>query len=216
MDSNQRTHDSLVNAYALPPAEIERRSLGYVDASLGNDWIGGDREIVKRMAYAAGDLALASLARIHPEALPAGLRAISLRQPIVCDVSMVAAGIRQSDCPVHVAVAHPEAAARSGNSRLPRSVEGMRALQKELDGSIAVIGNAPTALLALLDMVDAGTCRPALIIGTPVGFVAAAESKQELVRRGIPYVTVTGTRGGSAIAAAAMNALLLLAASTHD
>ena len=87
----------------------------------------------------------------------------------------------------------------------------MQRLRAELHAGVAVIGNAPTALLALLDMVDEGLCQPALVIAVPPGFVAAAESKQELLARDVPYVTVEGTRGGSPLAAAALNALLILA-----
>jgi precorrin-8X/cobalt-precorrin-8 methylmutase len=88
----------------------------------------------------------------------------------------------------------------------------MLALADKLDGALVVVGNAPTALLALLDLVDAGRCRPALVIGTPVGLVAASEAKAELIQRDVPYLTVLGPRGGSAIAAAALNGLLRLAA----
>jgi precorrin-8X/cobalt-precorrin-8 methylmutase len=87
----------------------------------------------------------------------------------------------------------------------------MRSLAPELDGGVVVIGTAPTALLAVLDLVDAGEVQPALIVGTPVGFTAAAEAKAELMGRSVPYVTVEGTRGGAALAAAATNALLRLA-----
>jgi precorrin-8X/cobalt-precorrin-8 methylmutase len=179
------------------------------------------------MVYASGDLALAGLTRVHPDAVSAGLDAIRAGAAIVCDVRMVAAGLRPSDNPVHVAVeaasqichseqACPERSRTGGKNPLggrgaTRSATGIQSLEKELDGGIAVIGNAPTALLALLDLVDDGRCQPALVIGTPVGFVAAAESKQELLKRDLPSITVEGTRGGSAVAAAAMNALLIIA-----
>jgi precorrin-8X/cobalt-precorrin-8 methylmutase len=87
----------------------------------------------------------------------------------------------------------------------------VRLLAPQLDGAVCVIGNAPTALLALLDLCDAGIVQPALVIGMPVGFVAAVESKDELMARGLPFVTIAGTRGGSPLAAAATNALLRLA-----
>jgi precorrin-8X/cobalt-precorrin-8 methylmutase len=111
---------------------------------------------------------------------------------------------------------HPAAPDLEGSNgdgqNLPRAVAGMRAAAPLAHGAVVVIGTAPTALLALLDLVDAGAATPALIIGTPVGFTAAAESKTELIARTIPYVTVEGTRGGAALAAAAANALLRLAA----
>jgi len=85
-----------------------------------------------------------------------------------------------------------------------------------LEGAVVAIGNAPTALLALLDLVQAGVARPAVIIGIPVGFVAATESKEALLRCTVPFITVTGTRGGTPLAVAAVNALLLLAAAEEE
>jgi precorrin-8X/cobalt-precorrin-8 methylmutase len=201
--------------YGLPPHEIERRSLALVEAAIPScsGWTSDAREVVKRMVYAGGDLALAGLARVHADAVEAGLEAIRAGAPIVCDVRMVAAGLRACANPTHIAVDVKEAPSPTavGEERVTRVAAGMRQLSSELNGGIAVIGNAPTALLALLDMIDEGRCQPALVIATPVGFVAAAESKQELLKRDLPYVTVDGTRGGSPLAAAAMNALLILA-----
>jgi precorrin-8X/cobalt-precorrin-8 methylmutase len=87
----------------------------------------------------------------------------------------------------------------------------MRELSPHLTGAVAAVGNAPTALLALLDMIDEGQVRPSLVIGMPVGFIACAESKQELVKSSVPYITISGRRGGSSAAAATVNALLGLA-----
>ena len=199
---------------ALAPDEIERRSLALVEAAIPScsGWTSDAREVVKRMVYAGGDLALAGLAHVHPDAVEAGVEALRAGAPIVCDVRMVAAGLRKCANPVHVAIdiPLPPQWERRGEG-LTRSAKGMLASQELLNGGIAAIGNAPTALLALLDMVDEGRCQPALVIATPVGFVAAAESKQELLRRDLPAITVEGTRGGSPLAAAALNALLILA-----
>jgi precorrin-8X/cobalt-precorrin-8 methylmutase len=199
--------------FGLPPEEIERRSLALVESAIPScsGWTSEAREIVKRMVYAAGDLALAGLARVHPDAVEAGLQAIRSKTPMICDVRMVAAGLRPYDGPIEVAV---DRAAQE--SALTRTAAGMLTLASELDGGIALIGNAPTALLTLLDMVDEGRCQPALIVATPVGFVAASESKQALLERDLPSITVEGTRGGSAIAAAAMNALLILASARQQ
>ncbi len=204
---------SLTKRYALPAEEIERRSLAIVEAAIPScsGWTSEAREVVKRMVYAAGDLAIAGLARVHPEAVEAGLQAIRAGAPIVCDVRMVAAGLRPYDGSVHVAVDPHPSPLPGGEGTPTRAARGINSLAPQLDGGIAVIGNAPTALLALLDFMDEGRCQPALIVATPVGFVAAAEAKQELMARQTPYVTVEGTRGGSPLAAAAMNALLILA-----
>jgi precorrin-8X/cobalt-precorrin-8 methylmutase len=201
--------DSLLSRYGLPPKEIERRSLELIEAAIPNcsGWTSEARDVVKRMVYAAGDLALCGLTHVHPEAVQAAVEALRADARIVCDVRMVAAGLRRSSNPVHVAVDRAPAALAG----VTRTAAGMQQLAPELDGGLAVIGNAPTALLALLDMVDAGQCVPAAIVGTPVGFVAAVEAKRELMLRDVPYVTIEGTRGGSAVAAAATNALLILA-----
>src|SRR5205823_11746267 len=149
----------------------------------------------------------------HPGAVEAGLSALRVGCTIVCDVRMVAAAIegeRLSGLNVEVVRAIDQAGAPelARERRTTRAAAGMELLAGQMADAIVVIGNAPTALLALLDAVDESRVRPALIIGTPVGLVAASESKQELLRRSIPYITVLGTRGGSAIAAAALNALI--------
>jgi precorrin-8X/cobalt-precorrin-8 methylmutase len=209
----------LLERYGLPADDIERRSLAMVEAAIPacSGWTTEAREIVKRMVYAAGDLALAGMARVHPDAVQAGLQALDAQAPIVCDTRMVAAGLRKVSNPLHIAVDSALGAGSAPGSRhsapaATRAAEGIQGLRRELDGSIVLIGNAPTALLALLDLIDAGQAQPAVVVATPVGFVAAAESKAELMRRHAPYVTVEGTRGGSALAAAAFNALALL----HD
>jgi precorrin-8X/cobalt-precorrin-8 methylmutase len=99
-------------------------------------------------------------------------------------------------------------AARAQREGTTRSVAALRELAPHLNGAVVAIGNAPTALLALLDLVDQGLASPALIIGMPVGFVACPESKDELMRRPVPYITIPGRRGGSSAAAATVNALL--------
>jgi len=210
---------SLIERYVLPPAEIERLSLQRVAAALGSSdhWMAAERQVVQRMVYAAGDPTIATLVNIHPEAVAAGLAALRAGQPIVVDVRMVEVALNHAltahlRCPIHCAIDAPAVAAEARARGVPRAVVAMRALSQEADQGVVVIGNAPTALLSLLDLIDAGELRPALIIGTPVGFVAAAESKIELTARTVPFITIEGTRGGSALAAAAANALLRLAA----
>jgi len=216
MSAPQRDSRSLVERYVLPPAEIERRSLALVDAALAGRFTGDERRVAGRIVYAAGDLDLERLIQFSPGAVAAGVAALGSGCPVVTDVRMVLAGLDRARldalrCPVLCAIDAPRVALRATASGLPRAVEAVRALKCSLDGAIAVIGNAPTALLALLDLIDAGEVRPALIIGMPVGFVAAAESKQALVERDVPCITVAGTRGGSPLAAAALNALARLA-----
>jgi precorrin-8X/cobalt-precorrin-8 methylmutase len=208
---------TLVERYALPPAEIEQRSLAYVEAGLRDRFAdAGERRVAGRICYAAGDLALADAIRFSPGAVASGMAALSAGAALFVDVRMVAAGLdraRQAalGCELLCAIDTPGALSRAKASGLPRAVEAVRLLAPQLDGAVCVIGNAPTALLALLDLCDQDSVRPALVIGMPVGFVAAAESKDELMARGLPFVTITGARGGSPLAAAATNALLRLA-----
>ncbi len=209
---------TLVDRYVLPPEEIERRSLQQVAEALGPDSCcsEAERQVIQRLVYAAGDVSLAPLIRCHPEAVSAGVAALRAGQPIVVDVRMVEAGldharVRRLGCPVHCAIDDEAVARQARDQGLPCAVLAMRALAPRAHRGVVVIGNAPTALLALLDLIDAGEVQPALIVATPVGFVAAAASKAELIARRTPYITIEGTRGGSALAAAAINALLRLA-----
>jgi precorrin-8X/cobalt-precorrin-8 methylmutase len=171
--------------------------------------------------YAAGDPDLAQSVLLHPDLVEAGVTALRAGRPVIVDVAMVAAGLRgdalrRSGCPVFIAVSEPNVADAARAAGITRSAMGIRLLKDHLGGALVAIGNAPTALLELLDLIDAGCAAPAAIVGMPVGLVAAAESKDELVRRATPYATVLGTRGGSPLAAAALNALLQLAVGDLD
>ncbi len=210
--------DSLLARFGLPPAEIERLSLERIERLAGPHLPAesGLRHVARRVLYAAGDPDLAQSVRLHPDLVTAGVAALRAGRPVVVDVSMVAAGLRgealrRCGCPVFVAVSEPNVAAAAHAAGITRSAMGIRLLHDQLAGALVAIGNAPTALLELLDLVDAKRIAPAAIIGMPVGLVAAAESKGELVRRSVPFATVVGTRGGSPLAAAAVNALLQLA-----
>ncbi len=208
---------SLVERYALAPAEIERRSLGTVQEAIAQRFANAqERAVAARVVYAAGDLALADSLRFREHPVPAALTALRSGCNVVVDVRMVAAALDRKrlawlGCDLLCAIEAPGAADVARASGVTRSLAGIRQLIARLDGAVVAIGNAPTALLGLLDLVDAGAVRPACVIGMPVGFVAAAESKAELLRRDLPAVAISGTRGGSPLAAAALNALLRLA-----
>jgi precorrin-8X/cobalt-precorrin-8 methylmutase len=204
----------LLARYALPPNEIEARSLAYVQAQLGDRLPAdpGARAVATRVVYAAGDLALASALRLHPDAVPAAVAALRTGCPVVLDVRMLSVAVETGPlarlgCPLHVAIAAPGAADRARAQGTTRAAAGLELLAAHWAGAVVAIGTAPTALLALLDLLDAGAPPPAAIVGMPVGFVAAAESKDELTRRTVPYIALAGTRGGAALAAAALNAL---------
>ena len=204
--------------FALPPDEIYRRSFEMVDALLPSGaWSPEERQVVRRIVHATGDPQLASCVRFKPEAIEVGIAALRQHTSIFTDVRMVAAGIHRqwSDvlgCSIHVLIDQDGVEAAAQSAGMTRAAAAVIKALPNLGGTVVVIGNAPTALLALLDALDAGHCEPpALIIGMPVGFVATRESKDALWERPYPAIIVEGTRGGSPVAAATMNALLALA-----
>jgi len=199
----------------MPPDAIERESLARIDRLLGSRPFGSpaERALARRLVYAAGDIALADLPRLSPGALDAGVAALRRGATIACDVQMVAAGVNAArrarlGCPLVCAAAQPDAADHARRHGITRTAAGMLLLGERLHGAVVAIGNAPTALLALLDLADQRQALPALVVGMPVGFVAAAEAKTLLQQRALPFVTLVGTRGGSPLAAATLNLLL--------
>ncbi|MER3421687.1 MAG: hypothetical protein C4290_14680 [Chloroflexota bacterium] len=209
---------SLVERYGLAPEEIERRSFAII-RDLLPDLPGtpAEQQIRIRMIHACGDPGIAPDVHIHPRAVEAGVEALRRGATIFTDVRMISVGVSPGHCErlgvrVECMLDHPGVAERARADGTTRSVAAVRLWASQLDGAVVAVGNAPTALLALLDLVDAGVCRPALVVGTPVGFVNAAEAKEELRRRdALPSVTVAGWRGGSTLAVAVLNALLRLA-----
>ena len=201
--------------YSNSPELIEKHSMEIVESLLPANLTGKEREVTKRMVHASGDPLISTLVRYSPTAVTDGIDSIRRGCSLFTDVRMAAAGISKSrlkvsGCSLFCALdeAVPESLeAQTGT----RSANAMKFLGKRLDRSIVVIGNAPTALLALIRMIDEKQIEPSLIVGMPVGFVQAAESKIELMQRSVPYITIEGTRGGSPLAASAVNALLKLA-----
>jgi precorrin-8X/cobalt-precorrin-8 methylmutase len=169
--------------------------------------------VVVRMILGCGMTDLPQDVQASPDAASAGVNALLAGAPLFCDATMVANGITRSRLPRNNEVVCTLSDARTlelaAKLHTTRSAAAVEFWRDRLAGSVVVIGNAPTALFHLLDMLESGAPRPALIIGIPVGFVGAAESKAALAanRVGLPFLTVRGRRGGSAIAAAAVNAL---------
>ncbi|MHB1796219.1 MAG: precorrin-8X methylmutase [Acidobacteriaceae bacterium] len=173
--------------------------------------------VVVRMIHACGMTDLPQDVQASPDAASAGVNALLAGAPLLCDATMVASGITRSRLPrknqVICTLSDARTAELATKLHTTRSAAAVELWRDRLAGSVVVIGNAPTALFHLLDMLEAETpdhaLNPALIIGIPVGFVGAAEAKTALAanRLGIPFLTVRGRRGGSAIAAAAVNAL---------
>jgi len=207
-----------VQKYALLPDEIDRESLKMVEASLPDslDLTPDERFVVCRIVRAEGDPQIAESIRFSPGAVDRGLAALRNGAPVLTDVRMVEVGISKAllagrGVTTHCRIDVPEAAERARKESTTRSVAAIRELAPLLDGAVVAIGNAPTALLALLDLLNESIVQPALVLGMPVGFVACAESKEELERSKAPFITIRGRRGGSSAAAAAVNAMLILA-----
>ncbi|MEE4087254.1 MULTISPECIES: precorrin-8X methylmutase [Pseudomonas] len=200
--------------YIRDGQEIYRNSFSIIRAEARLDTIPADLEkLAVRVIHACGMVEVIEDLRFSPGAGKAGREALAAGAPILCDARMVSEGITRTRLPANneiICTLHDEGvremALELGNTRSAVALELWRPY---LEGSVVVIGNAPTALFYLLEMLDAGAPKPALILGFPVGFVGAAESKAMLAAdsRGVPFVIMQGRRGGSAMAVAAVNAL---------
>ncbi|MFZ5595629.1 MAG: precorrin-8X methylmutase [Bacillota bacterium] len=198
------------------PREIEKKSMQIIEDSLPSikEMPPGEREIVKRVIHTTGDLGCVSLVKISPGAVDAGLGAIRKGFSILTDVNMLRAGLitgrmESFGVKAYCLISDPEVVRDAKDTGLTRAMVAMRRGAPIVNGGIVAIGNAPTALFEMCRLIKEGEARPALVVGTPVGFVGAAESKELLMEAGVPYITMTGTRGGSTIAASIINAMLL-------
>lgn len=193
--------------------EIYRRSFEIIraEADLSRFTPAEERAAV-RIIHACGMVEVASDIVFHPEFATAASQALKAGATILCDSQMVANGITRARLPANNEVVctlgRPEVPALAAQLNNTRTAAAMEFWEPHLKGSVVVIGNAPTALFRLLAMLDEGKDRPAAIIGTPVGFVGAAESKEALLNDGrVPYAVVCGRKGGSAMAVATLNAV---------
>jgi len=200
-------------AYIRDGAEIYRRSFAIIRAEADLKRFTADEEkVAVRLIHACGLVEAAADIVYSPGAVVAARAALAVGAPILCDSKMVANGVTRARLPRRNEVictlddpAVPGLAERLGNTRTAAAMELWR---ERLGGALVAIGNAPTALFRLLEMLDEGAPKPAAVIGMPVGFVGAAESKEALIADGrLPYLVVRGRRGGSAMAAAAINAV---------
>lgn len=202
-----------MSEYLRDGAAIYRESFATIRAESNLSAFAPDvAAVVVRMIHACGQTDLTDDVVASPGVVRAARSALAAGAPILCDATMVASGITRRRLPAdNDVVCHlndpqiPELAQQLGTTRTAAALELWR---PRLAGSVVAIGNAPTALFALLEMIDAGAPAPAAVVGAPVGFVGAVESCAALaVRRDLELITVTGRRGGSAITAAAVNAL---------
>lgn len=200
-------------SYLTDGAEIYRRSFATIRAEADLARFPADvSQVVVRMIHACGQVDLAADIDYSPGVVAAARAAMRAGNAILCDANMVASGVTRKRLPadndVLCLLADPRVPALAAAMDNTRSAAALELWRDRLDGAVVAIGNAPTALFHLLDMLDAGAPRPAAVIGIPVGFIGAAESKQALAEYGdIEFLTVRGRRGGSAITAAALNAI---------
>ncbi|MCB1469381.1 MAG: precorrin-8X methylmutase [Rhizobiaceae bacterium] len=172
-----------------------------------------EADIAVRMIHACGVVEAARHFVFSPDFAEAGRQALAEGAPILCDAEMVAQGVTRARLPssnkVICTLRDPRTASLASKIGNTRSAAALELWSEQLEGAVVAIGNAPTALFHLLDMIDSGAPKPAAILGMPVGFVGAAESKDALAQnsRGIPFAIVRGRMGGSAMTAAAINAL---------
>ena len=197
--------------------EIETRSMELIAPYLSKmNLDAAQTKVFSRVIHAAGDPDYANHIRIHPEAIDAALAAVHQGADVFCDVEMVKTGISKNTLARHggkvqCLIADPAVAAMAKQAEITRSMAAFRTFGHQLDNAIVAVGNAPTALFELFRLMEEEKVRPAVVIGVPVGFVGAAESKALLVERSTaPYITVLGNKGGSPIAAAILNALLYM------
>lgn len=193
--------------YLRDPSAIYEKSFAIIRGETDLSGLPSSAEAIAiRMIHACGMTDIVGDLRISEDFVAAGTKALA--KPILADAEMLRHGIIDKTLQVVCTLNDPRTRAIGIAKQTTRSAAAVE-LWSPLEGALVVIGNAPTALFALLEMIDAGGPRPAAIAAFPVGFVGAAESKDELVKnpRGIPYATVLGRRGGSAMAAACINGL---------
>jgi precorrin-8X/cobalt-precorrin-8 methylmutase len=203
----------------MEPGAIENKSFAIIDSEVpeprpfsGNEWL-----IVRRMIHTSADFELLSLVDFHPEAIEAGIGALLKGCLIITDTEMARMGItsrrmKALGCSVACYMNEKKVIERAGKEGITRASAAVDHALPKMNGSIFVVGNAPTALIALIQRLRDEERRPALVVGMPVGFVNAAESKDLLTEQeDIPFITIRGRKGGSPLAATVVNQLAEIA-----
>ncbi|MGQ0554496.1 MAG: precorrin-8X methylmutase [Nitrospiraceae bacterium] len=199
---------------------IEDGSFAIIDQEAGpHEFSPGEWEVVRRVIHATADFEFTTLMRFHPEAVRAGVAALRGGCPLLVDVKMISAGLNEErlssyGCKVHSFISDDDVILTAKANNSTRAIEAMQKAHRLnlLDGAVVAIGNAPTALLEVARLIREEQATPALIIGVPVGFVSAAESKEVMLELSTPSIVARGRKGGSPIAVAIIHALLLLSA----
>ena len=201
---------------------IEDGSFAIIDAEAGSHAFDPRQwQVVRRVIHATADFEFKTLMRLSPDAVDAGIAALRGGCPVVCDVKMIIAGLNEDrlaayGCRTHCFISDEDVIADAKAANSTRAIESMRKAHRRglLDGAIVAVGNAPTALIEVARLCQEEGARPALIIGVPVGFVSAAESKEIALGGPAPFIVARGRKGGSTIAVAIIHALLLLSTET--
>lgn len=201
----------------VQPEQIEEKSFQMIDEEIGEHPFTDEQyRVVQRVIHASADFELGKSMLFHPKAIEAGIQAIRSGKKVVADVQMIQSGanktrIEKYGGEIKVYISDPDVMQEAKRLNTTRAIISMRKAIKEADGGIYAIGNAPTALLELIRLIKEGEAKPGLIIGMPVGFVSAAESKEELAKLDVPFITNIGRKGGSTVTVAALNAISILA-----
>ncbi|WP_299510743.1 precorrin-8X methylmutase [uncultured Rummeliibacillus sp.] len=202
----------------IDPDKIYDHSFATIAEEYGpHDFTEDEWKVIRRVIHASADFDLGRSVIIQPEAIEAGIKAIRAGKPVIADVQMVEVGtghkrFQKYGGDVHCYISDSDVSKAAKEAGVTRAIMSMRKAAKLHDGGIYAIGNAPTALLELIRLIKEGEAKPDLIIGMPVGFVSAAESKEELAKvTEVPFITNMGRKGGSTVTVAALNAISLLA-----
>ena len=208
----------MVEITKVDPAKIEEFSFKIIEEEAGEHGLRPEEwAVVRRLIHTTADFDFIEKTRFHQEAVAAGIAAMQVGAAIVTDTRMAQAGITKKHlapfgCEVQCFIDDAEVVTIAQEKNITRAAAATSRAKELLHGGIAVIGNAPTALIELVRLHDRGELQPALVVGVPVGFVNAAEAKELLMASGMVYITVAGRKGGSAVAAATVNAIANLAA----
>lgn len=200
---------------------IEHDSFALIDAEVGDahSYSASQWPVVRRMIHASADFEFNGLTFFHPGAIEAGIAAIRRGAPVVADVEMICVGLSRPrlahfGMKAHQFISDEDVIAAAKANGGTRAIEAMRKAHRLglLEGSIVAVGNAPTALIEVVRLIEEEGVRPALVLGMPVGFVSAAESKERLMaQQEVPWIAIRGRKGGSTLVVAALHALLALA-----
>lgn len=202
----------------IDPSKIYDHSFAMIEEEMGPHQFTDEQwQVVRRVIHASADFELGRSVVITPDAIQAGVQAIRNGKHVIADVQMIVSGsgharFQRHGGDIHCYINDEDVAKAAKEENVTRAIMSTRKAAQLHDGGIYAIGNAPTALLELIRLVNEGLAKPDLIIGMPVGFVSAAESKDELLKlKGIPYITNIGRKGGSTVTVAALNAISILA-----